>query len=285
MTEREYRGNAGLPQTWPAYVSPFDDTTPPPPVAIEYEPPESPNAQQTQAGLIVIVAANLLVTAIIICVMLFDGDRAADALARGTRYFAVTTPLYLLIITGTLTKVVARVMREWTERQRIKSYERVMVTALEWRQAIEANHALQLQAQALPADLSRRLAQLEHDALERSIAGGVQGGNTFVAPYDNRSQAAFAASDVPDSTAAEALAWARGLYGVDGLPDARQVQMTGEAASWGRLRVKMLGSKRGGGTREAGLWLLQRRIVVRVPGGYRLNLERFPRRETLRNLL
>lgn len=280
----EYKQGAGLPQTWQTYVPALEEVQPPPPppMAIEYEQPEQPNAQQTQAGLIVIVAANLLVTAIIICVMLFDGSKASDALERGTRYFAVTTPLYLIIITGTLTRVVARMARESTERQRIKSYERVMVTALEWRKAIEANHALYLQAQALPSDFGRRLAQLEHESLERGIAGGVQTPSTFVAPYDNRSQAAHA-PETPDSTAQEALMWARGLYGDNGAPDPRQVHVSGEKAGW--LKGRMLGSKRGVGSKEAGLWLLQHKVILRAPGGYLLNLERFPRRESLRLLL
>jgi hypothetical protein len=47
----------------------------------------------------------------------------------------------------------------------------------------------------------------------------------------------------------------------------------------------MIGSKRGSGSRDAGLWLLRERIIEKVPGGYRLNIRDYPTRDSLRHLL
>jgi len=114
----------------------------------------------------------------------------------------------------------------------------------------------------------------------------VQTPSAFVAPYDNRSTAAFAQEVQPstDTTAIEALAWVRGLYlDTTGLPDSAQVQTSGEKEGW--LKVRMIGSKRGTGSKEAGLWLLHRKVILRAAGGYKLNTKVFPRRESLRVLL
>lgn len=62
------------------------------------------------------------------------------------------------------------------------------------------------------------------------------------------------------------------LYGTNGKPD-------------GRLSGRMIGSKRGSGSRDAGRWLLKERIIERVSGGYRLNLRDYPNRDSLRHLL
>ncbi|MCC6454481.1 MAG: hypothetical protein IT328_06020 [Caldilineaceae bacterium] len=269
-------------QTWRAYAPGVDEVMSPPQAPIEIEAQEaSPNSQQTQAGLIVIVSANLAMTAIIICAMLFDGRQVEAALQRGILYFALTTPLFLIIITGSLSKILGRWSREKTERQRIKAYERVMVVAFQWRQAVESNRAAELQAQALPTQLTRRIAALETELLERSVsAGGVQPPSTFVSPHDNRSNAAFAAETEPqvDTTANEAISWASGLYNELGQADPTKVQADG------RLKVRMIGSSRGPGSREAGLWLIQKGVIVKVPGGFALNMRHFRTRESLRNL-
>lgn len=272
-------------QNWRAYAPGVDEVMAPPPAPIEIEQAEpSPNSKQTQAGLIVIVFVNLLVTAIIVCVMLFDGTTASEALERGTRYFTITTPIYLIIITGSLVRILGRWARERTERQRIRAYERVMVVAFQWRQAVEANRTAELQAQALPSQLQRRIAALETELLEQRIsAGGVQtpsGRNTFVTPYDNRSKAAFSEETEPptDTTANEAMQWLNSLYDELGNVDRRKVN------SDGRLKVRMIGSSRGPGSREAGRWLIQRGVIYKVPGGFALNLQHYRTRESLRNL-
>ena len=67
-------------QTWRAYAPGVDEVMSPPLAPIEMEAQEpSPNSQQTQAGLIVIVAANLAVTAIIILVMLYNNEQVKSA--------------------------------------------------------------------------------------------------------------------------------------------------------------------------------------------------------------
>ena len=70
-----------------------------------------------------------------------------------------------------------------------------------------------------------------------------------------------------------------GLYDTHGRPDSKHVHGDG------RLRGRMLGSKRGTGSREAGRWLLRSGIIQRVRGGYALDVIRFPSRDSLRHLL
>jgi hypothetical protein len=90
----------------------------------------------------------------------------------------------------------------------------------------------------------------------------------YVTPYLEGQQAAV-----------EALRWACALYDATGRPDRRKV------GADGRLRVRMIGSKRGGGSRESGLWLLRNGVIVRVRKGYALDLLAFPTAETVRRLL
>lgn len=274
------------PDSLHSYVPAIDDILSP----SQRTEPEPAKTAMPDIGLgFVVVSANVLVTAIIIIAMLVDGAQTTRAIVTGSLYFATSTTLYIFIYTGALSDVVTVWQRERTERYRIQAYTQVAEQTITWRLRVEENHALELQANGLPADLPRRLAQLEDRLFAQQLsAEGVQtpsASSSFVAPYDNRSTAAFAQETQPaiDTTASEALAWVRGLYLDTGLPDPAQVQTSGDKTGW--LKVRMLGSKRGTGSKEAGLWLLHRKVILRAAGGYRLNVELFPRRESLRALL
>lgn len=253
------------------YVPAFDDiyTPPPPPPTEPYTPPKSTG----EAGLgSVLTAANLFVTIVLVTGMLINGEQVGRALVVGAVYFTVTTPIYAVIVTGSLTAIVTVWQREKTERHRIDAYADTAELALTWRIKIEENRRLEMQARALPTDWP----QLPADPAQTPTQ------HTFVPPYDNRPRGAFADPLQPDSTAHEALNWVMGLYLADGQPDPAQVQTSGERTGW--LKVRMLGSKRGSGSKEAGIWLLQHRVILRAPGGYKLNLTRYPHRARLRTL-
>lgn len=269
------------------YVSSaVDEFVPPPPYA-ETQQPQQPIVSNATIGAIAI-SANVAVTVVIVVAMLFGGARADLAILRGILYFGISTPLFLLIVTGGLVAVINSWQHQTTERRRIDAHETTVMAAIEWRRDIEANRAAELQAQAMPQQLTRRIAALESELLTRQIAvDPLHAPRTFVTAFDNRSGAAFADEVEPaqDSSANEAVAWASQLYNELGQPDPKKIQLTGDPASIGRLRVKMLGSKRGSGSREAGLWLLRQGIAHKVAGGYCLNLKHYPTRESLRGLL
>lgn len=265
------------------YIAALDDLTPPPP-PIEIQ--ARPATVETNLGFVLTVA-NLMITAIIITAMMLDGTQAMTAIIAGSIYFAVTMTGFALVVTGALSSIVAALAHERTERQRIEAYEALGALAIEWRQAVEQNRSAELQAQAMPLQLTRRIAALETELLERQVNADPLHTPSFVTPYDNRSGAAFAEEVGParDTSAREAVAWLSGLYDDLGKPDAKKVQLIGDTSSLGRLKVRMLGSKRGSGSREAGLWCLNNGAIKKVSGGYQLQLALFPTRESLRNLL
>lgn len=267
------------------YISAFEDVAPPPPSYVEAATTTQTVTSDSTIGLVV-VSANLAVTIIIIAFMSVYGSDTLYALKVGAAYFGLSTPLYILIITGALTSMVNVTQHEVTERQRIAAYKEVMLAGFEWRIAVEQNRNAELQAQAMPLQLTRRIAALETELLEQRVRTPSTQPPTFVTAYDNTSGAAFADEEPQvDSTAQEAVTWLSGLYNDLGMPDAKKLQLVGDTASLGRLRVRMLGSKRGQGSREAGLWLLNQGVVKKVAGGYMLMLAHYPTRESLRNLL
>jgi nucleoid-associated protein YgaU len=81
-----------------------------------------------------------------------------------------------------------------------------------------------------------------------------------------------------DGIHTEALQWVSSLYDGRGAPHPRKVNADG------RLKVRMLGSKRGGGNPDAGKWLLHQGIIRRVEGGYSLNVYSYPNRNSLPRL-
>lgn len=264
-----------------------------PPPAPQPDPPQAQTRAEPGLGFVVTVA-NVLLTAIIITGMIVRGTDVGSSILIGAGYFALTTGVYILALTGTLTDVIRGGQQQRTERLRIEVYADLAEQAIQWRLLIEQNRKLELESQAIPADLSRRLAALETEMLERSLPADPQQTPSFVTPYDNRSpraagpsgrgQAAHAAeTQAPhDTTAGEALAWAMTLYTDTGLPDPKRVQLRGKAEAYGKIRGEVIGSKRGEGSREALLWLLDKRVLKKIPGGYALNLAAFPRREELR---
>lgn len=254
------------------YIPAFDDIWTPLPPPGDASSPTQSSPTTGEAGLgLVLTAANLFVTIVLVAGMLINGEQVGRALVVGAIYFTITTPVYAVIATGSLTAIVTVWQRERTERHRIDAYADTTELALTWRIKIEENRMLELQAQAQP------LPQLA-DPVQTGAAR-----DTFVPAYDNRSAAAFVDNRRPDTTAQEAINWVNALYLPTGQPDPAQVQTTGERTGW--LKTRMLSSKRGTGSAEAGLWLLQRHVILRAPGGYKLNLTRYPTRDRLRALL
>jgi len=267
------------------YVAALEDLAPPP-AHVEMQHVAPHPVIETNLGFVLTIA-NLLITAIIITAMMLDGTQAMNAIIAGSIYFAVTMTGFSLVVTGALSAIVASTAHERTERQRIESYEVLGALAIEWRRDVERNRTIEMQAQAMPMQLTRRIAALETELLQRAIAvDPLHTPHTFVTAYSNVSTAAH--SDIgpqADSSAQEAVAWASQLFSDTGLPDPKKLQLVGEVNDLGRLRIKVIGSKRGGGSREAGLFLLHHGAIQKVTGGFRFNLKHYPSREALRNLL
>lgn len=232
------------------YVAALDDLAPLPAYA-ESPPPQQPIVSDATIGAIV-VSANLAVTVVIITAMLFDGSQVDLAIQRGILYFGVSTPLFLLIITGGLVAMVNAWQHEATERRRIDAWQLLGEQAIEWRLAVEETRQIELLGRRGSTDAVQRVSPL----------------STYVAPFGDGERAQH-----------EGVRFAMGLYDTHGRPDPKRVHADG------RLRGKMLGSKRGSGSRDAGRWLLRAGIIKRVQGGYALDVGRFPHRDSLRHLL
>ena len=233
------------------YVSSAVDEFAPPLPYIEPQQPQQTVASDGTIGTAV-VSANLGVTIFIVILMLVDGDNAGYAIQRGILYFGISTPIFLLIITGGLVAMINAWQHQATERRRIEAWQQLGEQAIEWRLAVEETRQIEL--------------------LGRSPrAGGVQPANelqSYVAPFGDGERAQV-----------EGVRFAMGLYGTHGRPDPRHVHTDG------RLRGRMIGSKRGSGSRDAGRWLLRAGIIKRVRGGYALDVDRYPSRDSLRHLL
>lgn len=260
-----------------------DDVLAPPPAPL----PEAPlvrDSVRAENAWFVLTFANVLVATIIVAGMLVDGSTTGRAILYGSLYFFFTMTIFVLALTGTLTDIVRGRQREITERIRIDAYADLGSQTLQWHILVEQNRRLELQRDALPADLERRLVAVETDLLERSLPAPPRQGDTWVSPYDNRKRGAFAAQTQPpqDTTAQEAVAWAMTLYLDNGHPDPARVQLDGKLDARGKIIGPVIGSKRGDGSPEALRWLLQRRVLVKQPGGYALNLNLCPRRDALR---
>lgn len=231
-------------------ITPSFEEIPPPPAVYE-EPAPHVTDQQTQAALITVTVANVAMSLIIIVAMVLDGSKAGRAIIAGAFYFLASTVTFSFIITGSLTAIMGRWARETTERRRIDAYESLGELMLEWRMMQEIG----LGERRGSTEGVRRLSPLGDSP-------------NYVTPYLEGEQAAV-----------EAMRFAVALYGADGRPDRRKVQADG------RLAVRMIGSKRGGGSRESGLWLLRQGVIVRVRKGYALDLLKFPTVESVRRLL
>lgn len=232
------------------YVSTFDEVAPiPPPAIVEVQ--AQPATVEHNLGFVLTIA-NLAVTAILITGMLVNGSQVQSAILVGGFYFATTTTAFVFVITGALTAMVNGWQRETTERLRVQAYRELGELALDWRLAVEETRQMELQGRRPPTEGVQRISPL----------------NGYVAPFADGEQAQV-----------EGVRFAMGLYNTLGRPDPKRVQEDG------RLKIKMLGSKRGAGSREAGKWLLREGIIQRVQGGYALNVDSYPTRDTLRHLL
>jgi hypothetical protein len=232
----------------------LDDVQMPPAAVIETETlhvSDHETGSPLGAALIVTVAANIAMSLIIITAMILDGSKANRAIIAGGLYFLVSTITFSFVITGSLTAILGRWARETTERRRIDAYLELGERMLEWRM-------MQEQVPAVPRGPTAAMHRL-------SPLGDAP---NYVTPYLEGEQAAV-----------EGLRWAVGLYDASGQPDRRKV------GADGRLLCRMIGSKRGGGSRESGLWLLRNGVIVRVRKGYALAVDRFPAVETVRRLL
>ena len=231
------------------YVTPAaaDEFMSPPPY-VELRP-TSPTVE-TNLGL-VLTLANLMVAAIIVIAMMLDGAQAKNAIIYGSLYFAVTMAGFALVVTGALSSIVNGWQRERTERLRVEAWRDLGELGIEWRLAVEETRQIEL--------LGRRGAA---DPLP------VAGPQNYVAPYGEGEKAQV-----------EGVRFAMGLYSTTGQPDPKRVHEDG------RLKIKMCGSKRGAGSRDAGRWLLRAGIIKRVRGGYALDVAKYPHRDTLRYLL
>lgn len=243
---KEYNTRTVAPQ----YPAVYEETAiMPPPSYVEV--PSQPANVETNLGFVLTVA-NLAITGIIIVAMIVDGTQAKNAIVVGGLYFATTTGTFALVVTGTLTAIVNGWQRERTERQRIVAYRELGELSLEWKLAIEQTRQLELVGRRPSAGDVQRVSPL----------------NTYVPAIADG-----------DEAQAEGIRFAMSLYDTQGRPDGKRVH------SDGRLRGRMIGSKRGSGSRDAGRWLLREGIIKRVAGGYSLNLRDFPTRDSLRNWL
>lgn len=206
----------------------------------------------TEANLgFVLTVANLMLTALLITGMLIKGSAVQTALLIGGTYFAATTIAFVFVITGALTAMVNSWQRETTERLRVEAWRELGAMAIEWRLAVEETRQMELGGRR-PAASVERVSPL----------------TTYVAP-------------VADGEAAqvEGVRFAMGLYDTRGRPDPKRLHADG------RLKIRMIGSKRGSGSRDAGRWLLRAGIIRRVRGGYALDISRYPTRDSLRHYL
>jgi hypothetical protein len=227
----------------------YDDVVvlPPSPTPLEGEPAP----QNIQAGLIIVVSANLAVMVIVMVGLWAGGMEPLTIILGGIGYYMISTPIYLALVTNVVTNMYSRHERETTERLRIEAYRELGALSFEWRLSVEQTRQVELMGRRGGADPSRRVSPL----------------NTYVPAIADGEEAQ-----------AEAVRFAMGLYGTNGKPDPKRVHADG------RLRGKMLGSKRGAGSRDAGRWLLKEGIIRRVQGGYALNLHSYPHRDSLKHL-
>lgn len=229
------------------FVSALDEVAPPP-TTIEVS--NRPATIETNLGF-VLTLANLMLAAIIVIAMLLDGTQVMLAIITGAIYFAVTMIFFTLLVTGSLTMILADLSRERAEHHRIDAYENLGEQAIQWRLAVEETRQIELLGRRPHAD-PLPPAQVQN----------------YVAPFADGEKAQV-----------EGVRFAMGLFSTVGKPDSQRVHADG------RLKIRMCGSKRGAGSVDAGKWLLKAGIIERVRGGYRLNIEQFPSRDSLRHLL
>jgi hypothetical protein len=232
------------------YPAVYDDVVvlPPSPTPLEGEPAP----QNIQAGLLIVVSANFMVMGIVMGGMWAGGMNPVAIILSGIGYYTLSTPIYLALVTNVVTNMYSRHERETTERIRIEAWREIAERAFEWKIAIEETRQLELVGRRGATGAAQRVSPL----------------NTFVPAIADHEEAQ-----------SEGTRFAMSLYGTMGTPENKRVHADG------RLKIKMCGSKRGAGSRDAGRWLLREGIIQRVAGGYRLNIEKFPTRDSLQTYL
>lgn len=270
MSNNQYRSNYV-----PAIVP--DDISPPPPP--QPEPPPIRDSVRGDTAWFILVLSIVLMTLFLFSAMLIDGSSTRQAITAGTRFFTATIGLVVFVLSGTLTDILRAWWHSRTERRRIDAWADLGEQAIRWRQSVEDNRRREIERDSLPSTLARRLTQLEAklDELGEGDAEGMQP-PSYVSAYDNRGKAAFARELHPvDTTRDEAVAWAMKLYNDLGEPHPHYVQLSGKPEAIGRIQnIRIIGSARGAGSAEALLWLLQRGVLLKRPGGYALNLSEYP---------
>lgn len=268
-----------------SFVPAFDDVIQPPPEPAT-EPPLVRNSVSSEAAWFISTLSIVLMTVVLIVSMLVDGSTAREAVQQGVKFFLGAIALVTVVLSGTLTDMWRGYQHEKTERRRIDAWADLGEQVIELRMAAEQNRRLELERAALPAALSRRLAALETELLEQRMEPALPQTHTFVSPYDNRRGGAFAEETQPeaDTTAQEAIRWVSNtLYTDTGEINREHVLLDGKPEARGMIvDTDVIGSKRGPGSKEALRWLLDRHVLFRVPGGYALNVEGYPRRDDLR---
>ncbi|MGP1666835.1 MAG: hypothetical protein ACTS5I_13170, partial [Rhodanobacter sp.] len=134
----------------------------------------------------------------------------------------ITTGTFALVVTGTLTNIVNGWQRERTERLKVQAYRELGDLNFQWKIAVEETRQLELVGRRGAAHPAQRVSPL----------------NSFVPAIADQEEAQT-----------EGTRFAMSLYATNGLPSSKRVHADG------RLRVKMCGSKRGAGSRDAGRWL------------------------------
>lgn len=181
-----------------------------------------------------VTGANVLLSGILIAGMVYDQQAVSIAVVSGAIYFAASTVVTTLILSGQLVALMDSRQRSAIERRRME----LMTPA--YRQQYRVVDDPMMETPALPEDV----------------------GPSYVAP-------------VEDSAYREAVAFVVQLYGPDGLPDPKKVHMSTTKEGPGRLRIKAP-------SRSAVEYLLNRRVLVDMKNGYRLNVPRYPTIQVIR---
>lgn len=231
------------------YPAVYEEVAPLPPSVIEVQ--GQGGSVETNLGFVLTVA-NLAITGIIIIAMIIDGTQAKNAIIVGSLYFALTTGTFALVVTGTLTNIVNGWQRERTERLKIEAWRELGAMHMDVKLAVEETRQLELMGRRGATEGVQRVSPL----------------NSFVPAIADGEEAQE-----------EGVRFAMGLYATSGKPDPKKLHPDG------RLSGRMIGSKRGSGSREAGLWLLREGIIRRVRGGYALAVDKYPTRDSLRHYL
>lgn len=149
----------------------------------------------------VVTIGNGLFAAVIITALARNEHSAITAILTGGAYYGVSTLMVLLVLSGSLTRMVINRQEQVTLRH---------------------FHELQTTVERLTASRVDPLQLPGTPAVDR--LPGPLGGSTYVAPADLTTQR-------------DAALWAVSLYGSDGAPDPAKINLKSDRERPGRLRV------------------------------------------------